>query len=443
MIKIKRILSFMLLATMLASTMLAAVSCGGGNEPETEPELIKTTTGFSNFEITYYWGPHNNQALDETFWQKIAEAGFTSVPIENNTVANNKTILGIMKKHGLTCSALYDSRVKSLISIGNNLSQEAIEAKVQAIVDDYKDFDNIVGWWLYDEPGTDKFEVFGKIVAAFKKIDPNREVFIDLFPTYAKPKDQLLADDYYDYVDQYLETVNPGYLCYDHYHFKENGKHSKEFFENFEIIRDRGLAAKIDYMSIVQLTKFSEKSANLTRSQILWEANMCLTYGAKRISYFTFILDPELIADGWDNACMSYTGEIYPHYYDVQAVNARIYPLGNELFNKLSVGVYHLLSDTSLLQEECEVYEGFGKLGAVEGDGFVIGFFNDESFMITNAKYEEGDAGKNTLTFIDVTEGLEYFDVESATWKAYTAKNANGNYVFEAMGGEGVLFRVK
>jgi hypothetical protein len=196
-------------------------------------------------------------------------------------------------------------------------------------------------------------------------------------------------------------------------------------------------------MSIVQLTKFSEKSANLTRSQILWEANMCLTYGAKRISYFTFILDPELIALGWDNACMSYTGEIYPHYYDVQAVNARIYPLGNELFNKLSVGVYHLLSDTSLLQEECEVYEGFGKLGAVDGDGFVIGFFNDESFMITNAKYEEGDAGKNTLIFNEISSGLEYFDVTDSTWKAYTVKDASGSYAFEAMGGEGVLFRVK
>ena len=438
--KVKKIISAIVLATMLFTTLFASVSC----TPQTpeDPPLVKTTTGFSKFEISYYFGPQGNNAINEEYWRMVAECGFTSVPLEHGSRANNKIALGMMKKYGLTCSAIYDSGMKSLLSIGKNLSDEALEKKVKEVVDYYAEFDNLKGWWLYDEPGSDKFEVLGKIVAALKKLDPEREVFIDLFPNYANAEKQLLAEDYADYVNKYLETVNPGYLCYDHYHFLKDKAPRKGFFSNFELIRTAALNKNIDYMSIVLLTEHGTYQ-DLTRSQILWEANMCLTYGAKRISYFTFILTPELINLGWNNACMSHTGEIYPHYYDVQAVNKKIYPLGNELFNKASEAVFHLTSDASALEKETAAYTSYGKLGSVTGDEFVIGFFNDGSFMITNKKYEEGDAGKNALVFNDISSGLEYFDVESATWKAYTAKNANGNYVFEAMGGEGVLFRVK
>ena len=428
----KKIVSAVLLATMLFTTLFASVSCGG-----------RKTSGFSQFEITYYYGPHGYQAAQEDTWRIVAECGFTSVPLEHGTAANNKVALAHMKKYGLTCSALWDTRIQSAISIGDTMTDEEMEALAKRVVDDYAEFDNIKGWWFFDEPGSDKFEVLGRLKAAFKKVDPNREVFIDLFPTYANPETQLFTKDYYEYVDKYLETVDPDYLCYDHYHFNADGSFDKEFFYNFEIIRDRGLAAKLDYMSIVLLTKFSQNTANVTRTQLLWEANMCLTYGAKRISYFTYSTTADIEQAGMENACVNSKGEIGPHYYDAQAVNAKIYPLGNELFNKTSMAVFHLLSDSNLLERECEAYASYGKLGAVTGEGFVIGFFDDKSFMITNLKYEEGDAGKNTLIFIDVTEGLEYFDVESSTWKAYTAKDANGNYVFEALGGEGVLFRVK
>ncbi len=404
--------------------------------------VLRKTSGFTQFEITYYWGPHGTQVLKEDVWKKVAECGFTSVPLENNYASYNKTALNYMKKYGLTCSALWDTRIDAMVQNGATMTDAQLEAEVRKVVDDYATYDNIVGWWLFDEPGAGRFETLGRITAAFKKIDPKHEVFIDLYPTYANASSQLQANDYYDYVDKYLATVNPGYVCYDHYHFKANGKHSNAFFTNFEIIREKSLAKKLDYMSIILLTQHGNM-ANLTRSQILWEANMCLTYGAKRISYFTFINDPELIAQGWDNACMSYTGELYPHYYDVQAINKIITPLGNELFDKLSVGVYHLTSNAASLQSECEAYTSYGRLGAVEGDGFVIGFFDDGSFMITNKKYEEGDAGKNALVFGDISSGLEYFDTESASWKEYTAKDASGNFIFEANGGEGVLFRVK
>ncbi len=429
--KVKKIISAIVLAAMLLTTLFASVSCGGGRK----------TNGFSQFEVSYYYGPHGFQAAQEETWKTVAECGFTSVPLEHGTTANNKVALAHMKKYGITCSALWDTRIQSAISIGDTMTDEEMESLAKRVVDDYAEFDNIKGWWFFDEPGSDKFEVLGRLKAAFKKVDPKREVFIDLFPNYASLA-SLVADSYTDYVNKYIETVKPDYLCYDHYHFLKDKAPRNGFFSNFEIIRSAALNKNIDYMSIVLLTEHLSYQ-DLTRSQILWEVNMCLTYGAKRISYFTYSLTSDLLQQGWDNACVDSKGEKYPHYYDVQAVNKLITPLGKELFNKTSEAVFHLTSDASALEEETAAYTSYGKLGSVTGDEFVIGFFNDGSFMITNKKYEEGDAGKNALVFGDISSGLEYFDVESATWKAYTAKDASGNFIFEAMGGEGTLFRVK
>ncbi|MBQ3824440.1 MAG: hypothetical protein II808_04425, partial [Clostridia bacterium] len=279
-----------------------------------------------------------------------------------------------------------------------------------------------------------------QLVAAIKKVDPERNTFIDLYPNYADAESQLFANDYQDYVDRYIAEVKPHYVCYDHYHFRKNGIARAGYFANFEIIRKAALASDLDYMTISQLVTHGGY-CDATFSQLLWEANMALCYGAKRISYFTFMLVAE---DGeWKNACVDLQGNKMPHFDDVKAVISRVYNLGVELFNKRSEAVFHLTGDPASLEEGCAAYESYGKLGKVTGNEFVIGFFSDGSFMIMNKHWEEGAEGKNALIFDDVASGLEYFDVESASWKAYNNKNESGKYVFNAEAGEGLLFRVK
>ena len=44
--------------------------------------------------------------------------------------------------------------------------------------------------------------------------------------------------------------------------------------------------------------------------------------------------------------------------------------------------------------------------------------FDDESFMIVNKQYYEKTAdGKNVFTFVDVTNGLQYFNTDTALWQ--------------------------
>ena len=403
------------------------------------------TNGMEKFEITYYYGPQGQDLCNEEYIKKIAECGFTSIPVEGYDPTVNKTALGYLRKYGLTCSGLKDNR---LIHAQTLTSQADIDALVTETVNDYKDyFDVIKEWWIRDEPCATDFPALARVVDALRRIDPEREVMINLFPTYANST-QLGTKTYQEHLDKFIETVKPPYISYDHYHFRKTGTR-KGFFENIEIIRDTAIANEIDPMLIILLTEHMSY-ADLTKYQIEWEVNMCLTYGMKRISYFTYWLGAELLAEGWSNACMDTTGKIYPHYYDVQEINKWLLPLGAELFDKTSTAVFHTRSKGGgSLEAGCETYRSYGDLGEVDSDSSaVIGFFDDGSFMITNRMYADTENARNTLRFTDVASGLEYFDTATSSWKDAEAdgvavRDESGVLCHTFEPGEGMLFRVK
>ena len=402
------------------------------------------TKGMEKFEITYYYGPQGQDLCNEEYIKKIAECGFTSIPVEGYDPTINKTALGYLRKYGMTCAGLKDNR---LIHAQTLTSQAEVDALVSETVNDYKEyFDVIKEWWIRDEPSASDFPALARVIDALHRIDPERGTMINLFPTYASDA-QLGTNGYQEHLDKYIETVKPDYISYDHYHFQKNTTR-KGFFENIEIIRDTAIKNELDPMLIILLTEHMSY-ADLTKYQIEWEVNMCLTYGMKRVSYFTFWLCQSLLDQGWSNACMDTTGKIYQHYYDVQEINKWLLPLGQELFDKNSTAVFHTRSKGGgSLEKGCEAYTSYGDLGEINGYAFVIGFFDDGSFMITNKAFADLDSARNPLEFVDVSEGLEYFDAESGEWKdaeseGIVTRNENGNYTHTFEPGEGILFRVK
>ena len=105
--------------------------------------------------------------------------------------------------------------------------------------------------------------------------------------------------------------------------------------------------------------------------------------------------------------------------------------------------MFHLASS---LETGCKRYTSYGDLGKVSGRNFVIGFFDDGSFLITNRVYS--GSSENKATLLDLCDGLEFFDTESAEWKdasmsSAVAKDENGNYTVSLAPGMSVLLRVK
>ncbi len=404
------------------------------------------TKGMEKFEITYYYGPQGQDLCNEENIKKIAECGFTSIPIEGGDPAINKTALGFVRRYGMTCSGVSDWRIQTAIEMARTGASDAeLDAYLKPVVDDYKEyFDVIKAWWLRDEPAANLFKALAAVRASLERLDPDRETMINLFPIYASDE-QLGTNGYQEYLDKFIETVEPSYMSYDHYHFRKSGNR-KDFFENLEIFRDTSIKNELDPMLIILVTEHMSY-VNPTKEQIEWEVNMCLTYGMKRISYFTYWLCQSLLAQGWSNAFADANGKIYQHYYDVQEINKWLLPLGNELFDKNSTAVFH--AGTSSLEPGCEKYKSYGDLGQIKSStGCVIGFFNDGSFMITNKAYNNVASAENTIKFLEIKDGVEYFDTATASWKDAQAdgmvtRNEEGILETVLGPGQGTLFRVK
>lgn len=399
--------------------------------------------GMDKFEITYYWGPQGEYILNEEYIKAIADCGFTSIPLENNTVENNKAALKLMEKYGLTCSALWDQRIYNVSYTDAELTQEEVDAVIAEVAADYHEFDNLRGYYIMDEPSANRFNNLSKVISAIRRLDGKHVGMINLFPNYAS-REQLASDSYEEYISDFITEVAPSYISYDHYHFMNDGTARKGFFDNLEVVRAAALKADLDAMQIILLTQHYDY-ANLTPMQLAWEVNMSLAYGMKRISYFTFWLDGSLMNSGWKNSCMNIVGKTYQHYYDVQEINQWLLPLGTELFDKESTAVFHL---DKTAESQCALYDSYGVLGAVEGENAVIGFFDDDSFMFVNKLYAEGEESVRSYTLLEYSSGLEYFDTNSASWKSldestFAEKNVDGKYVITLSPGASALLRVQ
>ena len=142
------------------------------------------------FDITYFCGPNSECIVKEEVVADIAAAGITLCQIGYDT-ETNKQAIRLLKKYGLRASVVE----KMLTEAARNGQMETIDEVIRTIVDDYKEFDNIEGWDIWEEPNTENFPMIAKIVEAFRRYAPGHETVINLFPDYA-PVEALKDTDY-------------------------------------------------------------------------------------------------------------------------------------------------------------------------------------------------------------------------------------------------------
>lgn len=352
------------------------------------------------FDITYFHGPFPEYITRPEIIADIAASGMTLVPL-NGDLETNKTALRLLARYGLR-AVVHDPRI-ARVFYADDIA--AADQTVREITEDYAEFSNIIGWDITDEPNSAKFPVLAALVNAFRRYSPDCETVINLFPNYASTE-QLGNRDYRSHLEMFVNTVRPHYISYDHYHFlgRDNRKAINEgtvdererliriaaektenrggFFENLEEVRAVSDKYDLDAMLIVLLTEHG-KYRNLTRGEILWEVNMCLAYGLKRISYFTYWEPAEDPYWKWDNAMCDTKGNRMQHYYDVQSINREIRPIGEYLVSRHLSAVYHIGTP----DKGGKPFAPSGALVGVDGDCGVIGCFDDGSFYLVNRDF--------------------------------------------------------
>ena len=179
------------------------------------------------------------------------------------------------------------------------LTDEEIDERVRSGVEQTKDHECIVGYYILDEPGAKTFPALAKAVAAVKKYAPGKLAYINLFPRYAttntveNPNSQLETDSFTEYLERYVQEVKPQFISYDNYmveysdDMNDLGQAAIYYADLLEI---RGIALKYDlpFWNIVSSNRIQDLSIPPSQARFAFQAYTTLAAGARGIGWFTY-----------------------------------------------------------------------------------------------------------------------------------------------------------
>ncbi len=398
---------------------------------------------FPKFLMSGYGGSIH-PVTDEKCRELVA-GGYNAVHAGWESVEDNIADINKLNEYGIVCDVLNDWRIRSLGTAAavDQYTYEEIRDIIAAVEADYAGRCEFLGYHLGDEPSAARFPVFAMVVKALHEVNPAREAFVNLFPCYAS-SEQLGTPDYETYLQTFVETVGPMFIGYDNYPFvlDKNGKRGvweSHYVRNLASVRNCAADAGLDCHVIVQLDKWSEYTDEVGPTQTLWNVNLALAYGFKRIEYFTYFREnrpefAEFKTEGFDDRM----------YEASKYANLKTIKVGEELLDKTSTAVFAYGALSDAVRETAYVSDA--GLGEISGEGrAIIGTFDDGSVYFVNRAAYEGPA--STYLLGGYTADLEWFDPESGVWKDASAcaamtKTADG-WSITLSPAEAVLFRAK
>jgi hypothetical protein len=290
----------------------------------------------------------------------------------------------------------------------------------------------LAGYCIKDEPHAQEFPGLAIVAEAFHQADPHHPAYINLFPNYAT-QEQLGMETYEDYVERYIEMVQPQFVSYDHYALFENAPLRPGYFANLEVVRRLSMKHNLPFWNIV-LGNAHFTYAEPTLAGIRFQAFTTLAYGAKGISWFTYIA-PEV--GNYRLAPLDQFGKRTPTWYYLQNVSLQIEHLGSVLLTLHSERVYHF----GELPGGCRPAPASALVKKIHGDHseFLVGEFTQENtgdlFLILVNK--------------DLTHSTHYrLELANPAWKVERVSPYNGRIQPMATeddwlaGGQGVLLRL-
>ncbi|HVX44441.1 MAG TPA: hypothetical protein VHC49_11175, partial [Mycobacteriales bacterium] len=252
-----------------------------------------------DYPIGFWWPPPPEQTTVARY-SEIAEAGFTFVTGGNgvNNLPINATMLDAAAANGLRALPT-DDRISGL----TGTPPEQWNDVVSKTLADYEPHPAFSGFSIVDEPDASRFPGLGDEVALLRKLHPGLFPFINLLPTYATVG-QLGAPTYQDYLQQFVDTVDPSVLSFDHYALLGPTGIRADYFQNWALVRQAALAADIpSWVFILAMDHLGYRRP--TPAELLWQVNVSLSYGCKCIQYFTYWRPA---GDGWGQALIDIDG---------------------------------------------------------------------------------------------------------------------------------------
>jgi hypothetical protein len=303
----------------LSSIVLAAMLAGDLARAADPPPASTWSVGTPI--VTYWCGP----AMTDAAARQLAEGGW-------NLVWCGEKELDVAQRHGLR------GQLADPLLVPSTLDNPAQRTQLDALVARVRTHPALYAYFLTDEPNAKDFPALGRLVAYLRERDPAHLAYINLFPTYANNQqlgnegDTLTA--YRAHLRQFVDTVRPSLISYDHYQFAVKGD-NPDYFLNLALIRQAALDAKVPFLNIVQACTWAPSMRVPEPDEMRYLVHTTLAYGGLGISYYVY-------------SCPGHTGMVAradgtptPLYHALKTLNREFVAIASELQPRQSLGVYN------------------------------------------------------------------------------------------------------
>lgn len=295
---------------------------------------------------------------DADYMKSIKDCGFNLAGI----VAADH--LSYVKKVGLK-AIVWDESVHAS-DRACQLDAAEIDKRVRELAKKIKGRPEAFGVYLRDEPSAAVYGGLAAWSAAVRKRLPGLVPYINLFPNYANEA-QLGARTYAQYLDQFVETVKPPFISYDHYALMDDGTVREGYFQNLEAVRHAAITHNLPFWNIV-LSNSHFHYAEPSDAGLRFQAYTTLAYGARGLCYFTYIA-PEV--GNYRLAPLDQFGHKTPTWSMLRNVNLQVHKLGPTYIKLTSVNVFHYPE----APEGCHAPDSAVHVASLSGGQFVVGEF--------------------------------------------------------------------
>ena len=264
--------------------------------------------------IVGFYGPHSNDygnTVTENVYKLVEEAGINLINYIPKTWSNQSHQSEILR------NLRYAEAHNIGLYVGDSSFSESdltAEAIAEAIAS-YSQYNSFKGIFVADEPGVQNLyyptsngvqdpgwselwlDGCTKLAKAINQYC-NLNAYINLFPYVDYYAVTQNADNYRQYMEEYITGTEAKVLSYDNYVFDQMDM--ANYFENLSLAREKSLQHNVPFWPYVQAGNW--RSPNIlsrdvpTQGQFLWNVNTSLAYGAKGIQYYTLIM-PDYVGE--------------------------------------------------------------------------------------------------------------------------------------------------
>ncbi len=161
-----------------------------------------------------------------------------------------------------------------------------IDRRVRLYTESVKAHPALYAYFINDEPGADLFPVLRRVIAAFKRHDPQHPALTNLFPNYCDLS-RLGTRSYREYLDRAVRELQLKVLSYDHYAIMDDGTIRDGYFANLADARAVALKYSVPCWNIV-LSNAHFNFADPSPASLRFQAWTSLAYGIRGIGWFTY-----------------------------------------------------------------------------------------------------------------------------------------------------------